>query len=206
MISTCFFLFFFFLSLKLPLNTENVQPQICEQVAVFLEIAATNVVANEAKTATSPVSLQLLSIRLMKAWLEAGADGLLVGLGASVARFSPPFWTLSALMSDLGAADALWVGNSCQLVGLAVTPLAGLLADGVESTELSTRFRSHPATPNASLGVSLGGFVFRIQQAASPSFHSGSYFPCCFPQHTSNPGPCPKTWRGLTGKAANDTT
>ncbi|CAJ1377754.1 unnamed protein product [Effrenium voratum] len=58
---------------------------------------------------------------------------LLVGIGAVAATatmwFSPPFWTLSALMSDLGAADALWVGNSCQLVGLAVTPLAGLLAD-----------------------------------------------------------------------------
>ena len=44
-------------------------------------------------------------------------------------RFAPPFWTLGALMSDLGAADALWVGNCCQLVGLAVTPLAGFLAD-----------------------------------------------------------------------------
>mmetsp|Transcript_20087 Transcript_20087/g.44282 ORF Transcript_20087/g.44282 Transcript_20087/m.44282 type:complete len:260 (-) Transcript_20087:248-1027(-) len=58
---------------------------------------------------------------------------LLIGIGSVCATatmwFAPPFWTISAVLQDLGASDALWVGNSCQLVGLAVTPLAGWLAD-----------------------------------------------------------------------------
>jgi len=58
---------------------------------------------------------------------------LLVGIGAVCATatmwFAPPFWAVSAVLQDLGPSDALWVGNSCQLVGLAVTPLAGWLAD-----------------------------------------------------------------------------
>lgn len=58
---------------------------------------------------------------------------LLIGIGSICAAatmwFAPPFWTISAVLQDLGAADALWVGNSCQLVGLVVTPLAGWLAD-----------------------------------------------------------------------------
>ena len=67
---------------------------------------------------------------------------LFIGIGGVCATatmwFAPPFWTISAVLVDLGAADALWVGNSCQLVGLAVTPLAGWLADryGVAWTTL----------------------------------------------------------------------
>eukprot|EP00913_Durusdinium_trenchii_P028716 g26931.t1 len=65
---------------------------------------------------------------------------LFVGIGgvcaAATMWFAPPFWTIGAVLQDLGASDALWVGNSCQLVGLAITPLAGWLADryGVAST------------------------------------------------------------------------
>ena len=58
---------------------------------------------------------------------------LLIGIGGVCATvtmwFAPPFWTISAVLVDLGASDALWVGNYCQLVGLAVTPFAGWLAD-----------------------------------------------------------------------------
>eukprot|EP00438_Fugacium_kawagutii_P014806 Skav228795 [mRNA] locus=scaffold589:733677:739143:- [translate_table: standard] len=58
---------------------------------------------------------------------------LLLGIGGTCAAatmwFAPPFWTITAVLEDLGPADALWVGNSCQLVGLAVTPLAGWLTD-----------------------------------------------------------------------------
>eukprot|EP00490_Sorites_sp_Unknown_P008682 CAMPEP_0114683822 /NCGR_PEP_ID=MMETSP0191-20121206/58317_1 /TAXON_ID=126664 /ORGANISM="Sorites sp." /LENGTH=470 /DNA_ID=CAMNT_0001965599 /DNA_START=155 /DNA_END=1567 /DNA_ORIENTATION=+ len=48
---------------------------------------------------------------------------------AATMWFAPPFWTISSVLQELGPADALWVGNSCQLVGLAVTPLAGWLTD-----------------------------------------------------------------------------
>ena len=58
---------------------------------------------------------------------------LLVGTGgvcaAATMWFAPPFWTITAVLKDLGPADALWVGNCCQLVGLAITPLAGWLSD-----------------------------------------------------------------------------
>jgi len=59
---------------------------------------------------------------------------LLIGFGATVATatmwFVPPFWTLSAILTPhMGTSDALWVGNSAQLIGLAITPVAGLLAD-----------------------------------------------------------------------------
>jgi len=66
---------------------------------------------------------------------------LLIGFGSTVGIatmwFVAPFWTLTVL--ELGAADTLWVGNSAQLVGLAVTPLAGWLADrmGVAWTMLA---------------------------------------------------------------------
>jgi len=59
---------------------------------------------------------------------------LLIGFGSAVGIgtmwFVPPFWTLSAVLdAHLGAADSLWIGNSCQLVGLAITPVAGWIAD-----------------------------------------------------------------------------
>ena len=58
---------------------------------------------------------------------------LIVGIGgvcaAATMWFAPPFWTISSVLKDLGASDALWVGNSCQLVGLAITPLAGWMTD-----------------------------------------------------------------------------
>mmetsp|Transcript_29018 Transcript_29018/g.51947 ORF Transcript_29018/g.51947 Transcript_29018/m.51947 type:complete len:496 (-) Transcript_29018:202-1689(-) len=59
---------------------------------------------------------------------------IFIGFGASAATatawFVPPFWILSALLDvNLGATDSLWVGNMSQLVGLAVTPLAGYLTD-----------------------------------------------------------------------------
>ncbi len=58
---------------------------------------------------------------------------LLLGIGgvctAATMWFAPPFWTITAVLKDLDAADALWVGNSCQLIGLVVTPLAGWMSD-----------------------------------------------------------------------------
>jgi len=69
---------------------------------------------------------------------------LVIGFGGSVGIatmwFVPPFWTLSAVLAEhLGPVDSLWVGNSAQLVGLCVTPLAGWLADtkGVAWTMLT---------------------------------------------------------------------
>lgn len=59
---------------------------------------------------------------------------LLIGFGGTVGIatmwFVPPFWTLSAILdARVGTADALWIGNSAQLIGLAITPLAGWLTD-----------------------------------------------------------------------------
>ncbi|CAE8737593.1 unnamed protein product, partial [Polarella glacialis] len=59
---------------------------------------------------------------------------IFIGFGATAATatawFVPPFWILSALLdANLGATDSLWVGNASQLIGLAVTPLAGFLTD-----------------------------------------------------------------------------
>jgi len=59
---------------------------------------------------------------------------LLIGFFGTVATatmwFVPPFWTLTAILEEhLGSSDALWVGNSAQLVGLAITPVAGWLTD-----------------------------------------------------------------------------
>lgn len=57
---------------------------------------------------------------------------LLVGFGACFATatmwFAPPFWTVTAVL-ELESADNLWVGNSCQLIGLAVTPVAAMVTD-----------------------------------------------------------------------------
>ncbi|CAJ1459060.1 unnamed protein product [Effrenium voratum] len=117
---------------------------------------------------------------------------LLVGFGAvAVAAtmwFAPPFWTLGALMSDLGAADALWVGNCCQLVGLAVTPLAGFLADyfGVAWVQLVGALYcalvSFPAYiwlsfDNSRLAAYLGlGVIFGVAQAG---FNGASVYLFC---------------------------
>jgi len=50
--------------------------------------------------------------------------------GIATMWYVPPFWTLSAILDGyLSASSALWVSNTCQLVGLAVTPLAGWLTD-----------------------------------------------------------------------------
>jgi len=59
---------------------------------------------------------------------------LLIGFGGTVGIatmwFVPPFWTLSAILAPhVGAADALWIGNSAQLIGLTITPIAGWLTD-----------------------------------------------------------------------------
>eukprot|EP00435_Cladocopium_sp_Y103_P055500 s958_g18.t1 len=58
---------------------------------------------------------------------------LLIGIGgvcaAATMWYGPPFWTLTAVLSHLDPSDVLWVGNSCQLVALAVTPLAGWFTD-----------------------------------------------------------------------------
>jgi len=59
---------------------------------------------------------------------------LLISFGATVGVatmwFVPPFWTLQAILdAHIGPAASLWVGNSAQIVGLAITPVAGLLAD-----------------------------------------------------------------------------
>mmetsp|Transcript_65747 Transcript_65747/g.148347 ORF Transcript_65747/g.148347 Transcript_65747/m.148347 type:complete len:510 (-) Transcript_65747:123-1652(-) len=59
---------------------------------------------------------------------------LCIGAGSTVAVatmwFVPPFWTVSALLGPhLGAVDSLWISNTAQLVGLAVTPFAGWLTD-----------------------------------------------------------------------------
>ena len=58
---------------------------------------------------------------------------ILIGIGGVCATatmwFAPPFWAINAVVGHLGASDALWVGLSCQLVGLAVTPVAGWFTD-----------------------------------------------------------------------------
>ena len=55
--------------------------------------------------------------------------GLLVGFGATATmRFAPPFWTITAVLEPT-SADNLLVATSCQMVGLAVTPLAAIVTD-----------------------------------------------------------------------------
>eukprot|EP00928_Gymnodinium_smaydae_P056483 TRINITY_DN3985_c0_g1_i1.p1 TRINITY_DN3985_c0_g1~~TRINITY_DN3985_c0_g1_i1.p1 ORF type:complete len:550 (-),score=66.66 TRINITY_DN3985_c0_g1_i1:381-1976(-) len=61
---------------------------------------------------------------------------MLISFGATVGIatmwFVPPFWTLTAILDEhLGSVDSLLVGNSAQIFGLAVTPIAGLLADKI---------------------------------------------------------------------------
>lgn len=43
--------------------------------------------------------------------------------------YAPPFWTLTAVLWQLDPSDTLWVGTSCQLVAIAVTPVAGWFTD-----------------------------------------------------------------------------
>merc|ERR1712232_647032 len=102
---------------------------------VFLEeIAHTANVGDAEMGKTNPVSISkpvnvgFLHL-LTKYW-----PNLLISFGGTVAIatmwFVPPFWTLSAVLGPhLGSVDSLWVGNSAQLIGLSVTPIAGWLTD-----------------------------------------------------------------------------
>eukprot|EP00928_Gymnodinium_smaydae_P056486 TRINITY_DN3985_c1_g1_i1.p1 TRINITY_DN3985_c1_g1~~TRINITY_DN3985_c1_g1_i1.p1 ORF type:complete len:464 (+),score=48.44 TRINITY_DN3985_c1_g1_i1:239-1630(+) len=59
---------------------------------------------------------------------------LLIGFGATIGIATmwhvPPYWTLTAVLDEhLGNVDSLLVSNSAQIIGLAATPLAGVLAD-----------------------------------------------------------------------------
>ncbi|CAL1127206.1 unnamed protein product [Cladocopium goreaui] len=58
---------------------------------------------------------------------------LLIGIGGVCATatmwYAPPFWTLTAVLWQLDPSDTLWVGTSCQLVAIAVTPVAGWFTD-----------------------------------------------------------------------------
>eukprot|EP00928_Gymnodinium_smaydae_P056485 TRINITY_DN3985_c0_g1_i4.p1 TRINITY_DN3985_c0_g1~~TRINITY_DN3985_c0_g1_i4.p1 ORF type:complete len:547 (-),score=72.73 TRINITY_DN3985_c0_g1_i4:340-1932(-) len=61
---------------------------------------------------------------------------LLISFGATIGIatmwYVPPFWTLTAILDEhLGSVDSLLVGNAAQIFGLAVTPIAGLLADKI---------------------------------------------------------------------------
>ncbi|CAL1127212.1 unnamed protein product [Cladocopium goreaui] len=55
--------------------------------------------------------------------------GILGVCCAATMWFAPPFWSINAVLGHLAASDALWVGLCCQLVGLAVTPVAGWFTD-----------------------------------------------------------------------------